>query len=425
MKQQNPTTALLESKQLWVLLALTFAVGLTCAWLHRSDGPATFKGDDIEYHAIATRLVTKGVFPSTYRAPGYPAFVALVYAVAGERPHVIFVLQAALFAASVLLVGLSFTLITRQNRLGLAAAAGTAAFPLFYWKMIAMLLTETLALFLVSLLIWLLLLTLQRPRWRMGLLIGVVFASATLTKAALLPFAAAIIVCILLADPRRRGLACATTFLLTLVVAMTPWTIRNYQITGAIQPVSTGSGLAFWMGNYPGNYGSGMYATNRMVGFPQLPFELRDAVQGLSEVERDRYLKDVAMGYIKEDPSRAAIICLYKFSDLWLGNLGANTGCWAPGRRPLLALGHFAIPAQSLLLVPVFLLAIVGVLATDRLSRRLALPVFLLFFFWTSAYVVLISAGWRYTLPVYPYVLGFAAIAVVAIWDRLVAIVAS
>jgi hypothetical protein len=285
--------------------------------------------------------------------------------------------------------------------------------------MIGALLTETLALFLVTLLIWLLLLTLRMPRWPMGLLIGLVFAGATLTKAVLLPFAGAIVLCILLASPYRMGKACAAAFLVTVTVAIAPWTIRNYEVTGEVLPVSTGSGVVFWMGNYPGNYDARLYASDRITAWPELPFDLRDAVQGMSEVERDRYLKEVAVGYMKANPLRAAIICLHKFSDLWLGNLGANTGLWPTGHRPLLAFGSFGIPAACLLLAPVFFLAIVGILSTDRLCRRLALPVFVLLMYWTATYVVIIVQGPRFALPVYPYVLGFAAIAVIAFWDRV------
>ncbi len=409
---------LADLRAFWMIVLAALLLALAAAWSHRGDRPCDFKGDDMDYHRIATNLVQHGVFPSTFRAPGYPAFIAAVYAGVGERPFAVYVFQALLFASSVLLTGLSFEQITRNCHFGLAAAAASAAFPLFYW-MVARLLTETLALFLISLLVWLILRAMVAPRWPLVVLVGLVFAGATLTKATLQPFAAAIVLCLLLVKPRRVGMSAAATFIATVVIVMTPWTARNFRVTGAVLPVSTGAGVIFWMGNYPGNYDERRYATNRMVEFPQLPFELRDAVQGMTELQRDHYLKQIAVGYIREDPLRAITIFLRKFSDLWLGNLGANPSIWPTGRRPLFAAGKFGIGPRSLVLTPVFCLAVIGVVLMGSASRRRALPVLLLLACFTASHVatLAISRG-RYALPVYPCVLGFAAIGAARLWHR-------
>lgn len=411
---ENQISILLKSKKLWILLILTFFVGLFFCLQHRFDGPNALKADALGYHRMAIRLLNSGVYTGTYRAPGYPAFVTIVYSLFGEHPVAVFVFQALLFTSSVLLVALSFTLITGQSKLGFAAAIAMALFPPFYLFMICELLTETLALFLITLLIWLLLLTLQKTTWWKGITLAIVFSCVALTKAVILPFASALILLILFAKSPRYGISCVFAFIITLCIAMTPWTIRNYEVTGEFLPVSSGSGVAIWMGNYPENYGR-FQDVGRASRFPYLPLKLENAVKGMSEVEQDKYLKNIAIGYIKEDPYRAGIIFLYKFSDSWLGNLGADVGLWSKGRSPLLAIGSFAIPAQSLLLVPLFFLAVMGVFYTEADSLRKTLPILLLFFFWTSAYIVTISQGMRYMLPVYPYVLGFASIAIIHI----------
>jgi hypothetical protein len=109
---------------------------------------------------------------------------------------------------------------------------------------------------------------------------------------------------------------------------------------------------------------------------------------------------------------------LHKFSELWLGNIGANTKVWPHGRHPLFAVGHFAIPAPAIVSVPIFLLAIGGYLSLAREAKERAAPVILLLGWWTLAYL-LTCGNMRYVMPVYPYILGFAAVAVVKALRRL------
>ena len=204
---------------------------------------------------------------------------------------------------------------------------------------------------------------------------------------------------------------------------MTPWTARNYRVTGAFLPVSTGAGTAFWLGNYPGNYGYDPYDTTRVNDlWLYLPVDLSNAVRGMSEIQQDQYLASTAMGYIREDPVRAIGICAHKLSILWLGGLGEYAGRRHPGQSfllPFLISARFSVPLRCLFACPVFFLSILGAWLAGRVARYRALPVFLLLVFWTAAYVAFYAEP-RYAAAVSPYEWGFAAIAVVHIWDRFV-----
>lgn len=92
----------------------------------RAGGALRFY-DERDYHAVATHLLAGAGFsgdhgPTAFRAPGQPAFLAAVYAIAGERPI------AALVVESTLLVALPFLVAALARRLGAPAwAAGLAA----------------------------------------------------------------------------------------------------------------------------------------------------------------------------------------------------------------------------------------------------------------------------------------------------------
>ncbi len=141
-------------------------------------------------------------------------------------------------------------------------------------------------------------------------------------------------------------------------------------------------------------------------------------IQGLSEVERDNVLAPVGLSYIKGDPATACVIAIRKFSLLWLGNLGARTETWPPGRHPLLAIGQFGVPAISLFATPVFFAAVAGFVLLPRTSKRRATPIVLLLGWWTFAYI-LTCAEMRYVLPVYPCILMFGSATVVAVYRRI------
>lgn len=106
--------------------------GVTLTLPFLNETTPRFQKDDLDYHNLAKTLLETGRFHSTYRAPGYPAFVALVYAIFGPRPFAVYAVQCVLFAASLGIIAAVFGHITRSRILALTGTMLTACHPMFY-----------------------------------------------------------------------------------------------------------------------------------------------------------------------------------------------------------------------------------------------------------------------------------------------------
>lgn len=429
-----------KDPRLWGLVALALVLGLLVSLPHLHDATSRGKADDVYYHIQARRiqqpllftggqidddvdfdslariLLERGRYESTYRAPGYPAFVALVYRLCGPHPFAVYGAQCLLLACSLPLAARVLEQVSRSRGVGLMTAAATACYPYYYLRMVPLVMSETLALFLVALLLVVWYSALRSGAWWKGPVLGALFAAATLTKAILLPFAGIIAICLFLFPKDRRSAAWQTVLFLALAgLCIAPWTYRNWRVTGAFLPVSTGAGFNFWLGNYPGMYDKRAHDPGRAEEWPHFPGDIEAATQGMNELQRDEYLKRLALGYIREDPVRAVRIFLLKFSFLWLDGLGHDTEM--EDRRPPLAVGRFTIPMAAPVRLPLVALALVGAWMLKRGQRARALPVLLLLGWWTAIYVAMVADA-RYAFPVWPYVFGFASIPLLRLAER-------
>jgi 4-amino-4-deoxy-L-arabinose transferase-like glycosyltransferase len=407
-----------RDSRLWLILALALGLGLAVCLPHRGDTVPKIWPDALDYHDMAKGLLATGHFEGTYRAPGYPTFVAFVYFLFGIHPFAAYCVQCVLFAISLWLVANIIERITGNRAAALLAAALSAGFPYFYRDMLRGLLTESLAMFLLLLLLFLMMNAIASPAGWKGWVLGAVFSAAALTKAVLLPFALPVAVCLaFLTASHRDWLRQGLPFLVAVGICLAPWTYRNWKVTGALLPVSSGRGVAFWMGNYPGAYDARSHASDRAQEFPHLPPDLAAATRGMGELEQDRYLQQVGLSYIRSNPFRATGIFLHKFSALWLGSLGIDVGALPEGVKPEVTLGRFTVLKRSFLNVPIFILGLAGICMLRGGELLRSLPGLLLLAWFTFAYV-LIYAELRYALPVYPCLFGFAAIGLVRLAER-------
>lgn len=205
-----------------------------------------------------TRFPHSPVFvPEVIRTPGYPAFVAVIYRLFGQRTLPVAIAQALVFVLICLLV---FTTARRVagERVATLAAFMTALFPpLPYYG--ALVLTEVWTTFVLMLAMLACLRAIGRDRFSDFILAGVLFSATTMVRPAfvLLPFGLAIAMPLLVASersrPRRLGQWGA--FALAAALTLTPWFTYNYVYLGSftLSPAG-GIGRGLWEGTWQGRW---------------------------------------------------------------------------------------------------------------------------------------------------------------------------
>lgn len=235
-------------------------------WYQRPDWNTSWT-DQVGYERLGAALATTGKFtrypdapdfvPEVIRTPGYPAFVAAVYLVAGVGNHMaVAVAQAGVFAVLVVLV---YLLARRAagERAGLIAAGATALFPPFpYFG--ALVVTELWTTFVATAAALVCLRAAQTHRLMDFAWAGVLFSAATLVRPAfaLLPFFLAAGVPIF-SRPARQGRAIAgwSALALAAVVTLAPWFAYNYVNLGDVTLSPAGGlGRGLWEGTWQGRW---------------------------------------------------------------------------------------------------------------------------------------------------------------------------
>jgi 4-amino-4-deoxy-L-arabinose transferase-like glycosyltransferase len=222
-----------------------------------------YSGDTFYYEALARNWLSHGVYglffdgqltPVDMRVPGYPAFLAAIYALLGNTRTAVMVVQALLdlltcFLAALLAARLAPT--SRRSRM-FTIALWLAALCPFTANYTAVVMTETLATFFTTLALLAFVSILERPSLNLPirsldrtgllsqagwwLLAGLLVGAGTLVRpeAPLLLVAAGLVLCV---RWRRRAdwpkLALAGLWMAVgLLLPLTPWAVRNARVLG-------------------------------------------------------------------------------------------------------------------------------------------------------------------------------------------------
>jgi 4-amino-4-deoxy-L-arabinose transferase-like glycosyltransferase len=248
---------------LLVILAIAMLHGVFYIWYQHRDWYTQWSDQD-GYRKLGAALAKTGRFtrypespvyiPEVIRTPGYPAFVALVYAVAGVHQLPVVVAQTGLFALICFLV-YAIGREVADDRIARAAAAATALYsPIPYFG--ALVVTEVFATLWCTIAVWLCLRARSDRGIGTAIAAGVAMGITALVRPAfvLLPFfmfGAATLV--FRGRPRRRWAAGTVAAALTVA----PWLTYNYVYLHRFT-MSPGGGLgratfeSTWQGRWSG-----------------------------------------------------------------------------------------------------------------------------------------------------------------------------
>ena len=438
---RSPHAALL------IILAVALAVrlallGAYAPWRPDVEWGSVLSGDATDYHPLALCLLHERSFcGETIRTPGYPLFVAWIYALAGERPWVVLAVQAL-----VDLVTIALTHRLAMRRCSPPVAHGAALLlALDPTSVLASssLLADTLFACLCLAAVTALVEGLDDARWRWAAIAGAMLGVAALVRpsAQYLPWLLVALVLCGTSWPRQRRLGVAAVLVLAYGLAISPWLWRNHVRFDAVAlSTVTGDVLLQW----------------------QLAYALSWADRRpLDEVRRDLHQQAIQAGYqdggnpfansavevgvawrqIQERPADylAASLrgAIFLYANLGTSHAAAKLGLetpavplrlrdepsWVGSARRMLTerSGAELLLAAGLGLVQAthYLLGLVGlaVLASQRRARWLVVLAGLLALYFSVLSGA--SAEARYRLPVTPLYLILAAAGAHALLRRL------
>lgn len=326
--------------------AIIFLVGLTLrvAWvlLRWSKQGAAFEFPDEDLHwQLASNLVNDGTLVSddgrfAARMPVYPLVLAL-FAWAGESGILIARLAQAALGAATAWIAYSFAHRALDHRAAIVAGALVCIDPyaVFFANL---LLTEVLfGFFAVGLTACAWPLVTQRTR-RTGFAavgVAVLAAAALMTRPSAAGWIAVLWIVLWLFDKqRKRATRRLTLQVVVLAICLIGWGLRNRAVIGAPAWLSTNGGVTLYDAQGPQANG----------GSDQTFLEELPALAGLSEVERDRKLRQLAVAEMRKDPGRVFSLAWTKFRRTW--SLTPNVTDY---RRGITALVSAAFTAAILL----------------------------------------------------------------------------
>ncbi len=358
-------------KQLALILTLALAVRLTVAayWQSRLDGRFGF-GDSESYWTLG-RAVAGGQ-PYRYgsddaeifRTPGYPVMLAPIFLLGGNEPPVMWArAESAVLGTLAVLCVWWLGRMLFDERTGLIAAAVAAFYPGAI-AVGALVLSEApfCVLMLVQLALWTLALRVESLRnvWLPAIGAGLAAGAATLVRPSWLLFTPmAMLISVVVCGQKLRQIGIGAAMLLGLIVAMTPWWVRNAQVTGRFVPTTLQVGASLYDGLNPAATGaSNMEFVDR---FSEQMRSRSDKSQEQPsepfEVRLDRRLRTEAIHWAMSNPARAVRLAAVKVMRTW--NIWPN--------EPSLSAWPVRLTV-ALTYTPILILGILGAVGTIRLG---------------------------------------------------------
>ena len=345
---------------------------------------------------------TRGVL-SSHRAPGYPAFLALVYAAAGVGPHRFFAARLAQAILGALLVPLSWALARRAgfgDRAARWAAVAIAIFPLLVVYPLA-LASENIFIPLLTLSVLLLLQASESGRLRDYAAAGFILGLTALTRSIISGFVVIAAAWAWRAAAHRSdGLRRCAVLILCFLLVTLPWAMRNTLLHGRPTWIESSLGYNLYLGYHPKSTGTFQFG----ISLDLLPI--------IDDAERNERGMAAFGEFVHADPGRIPLLMLSKAGYLWGLDRRAlmyfySNGFFGPWPPWLLGLVLALDAGPLILLAPA---AAIGLIC-GKMERRKALMAVLLAYY--TCIHMLTLAEPRFHVPLFPLISVLVAHALV------------
>ncbi len=288
-------------------LLVVLGLGLRVAYIFVSHAWGAPPSDDgIEYQILGSNLAAgKGyVTPAgdayVFRPPGYPFFLAAIYAVTGPNPDAARLANALVSALTCLPV-YGFVRRLWNWKAGLIAAVGIAFHPLLIY-LVGLIYPESLTVCLVALSFYLTQVARQSSRAWPLLLLAATLAELIYVRPNLLIWVLTLVLWAIAAFSTLRSRVRAAVIVVGgAVLLVAPWSLRNAIAFDEFTWISTNGGVTFWASNNPLADGGWIEPSAATWQGVDPPADLR-GWPDLSPQESERRFQARGMQWVRENP---------------------------------------------------------------------------------------------------------------------------
>ena len=332
-----------ENSHQWSNRAVACTMGLLVAELLKITlfvvviGPQELRKDSLGYWNLGREVAQGDLFftgsASTFRPPGYPWFLGAIQTISGGESTTLAVsIQGGIIFLTTLLTGYICWLLTKSPWAVVASLLASLLCIDRTWYATAMM-SETLFIFLMSVHVALWIRWAISPTWHAALLAAIPLALTVLTKSVAQYYATASVAAMLIHGSSgfswKNRLAHAVVALGTVILLLTPWYARNYQMIG--KPVlATASGRSLWLSAFKENCGNLPLPVNgktrelkAKLNEKQIDYGDTWAVygtlraEGSSEQAADGWMKKTSVEAIRSNPVPFARSVLERLGQFW------------------------------------------------------------------------------------------------------------
>jgi 4-amino-4-deoxy-L-arabinose transferase-like glycosyltransferase len=279
-----------------------------------------YEGDEGQYMNYATHIVqglgftNKNGIPVSYPLPGLSLLLAMPISIIGPKVVVIRMFMAVVGSLLILACYLLSRSLTGSQKGGWIAAAIAVFFPTWVFFS-SFIFTDIPVTVLVALMVWMLIEGYRRQSllWIAGA--GILWGTATLTRAVCLVYAPGIVLWLLLIMPSwKRRLAAVVATIVPCACILAPWSMRNTHVYGTFVLISSFEGRELYRANNPEATGIDAFDDRR---FHEILGQHYPEEQYPDEVVRSKLLQAEAIKFIRENPWRFAQLCFLRFIQFW------------------------------------------------------------------------------------------------------------
>ena len=307
--EKNKLLRLFGSNQLFLIILLAFIIRMAFfialqPWNKDIVENTIIVSDASDYNKLALNLLSNGSFSyfGTFRTPGYPVFIAIIYSISSESIWLVLLVQIILNLISAYLV-YKIALLFFSQEIALLSAL-LFAFD-FHQALYAVgLLTDSLFVFLFLASVYFLCKSIKRNKFILILFSALFIGLAALVRPIVYYFPIVAIIFILAFSGLilKHRIKYSLFFIIIFMATISPWLIRNYSNYGEAQLCSyTGDNLLFYDAAYTEMYKTGKTIDQVRKDFYNLATKLGMDKTDTSSFKNSKLFVNMAEKYIKNN----------------------------------------------------------------------------------------------------------------------------